>query len=62
MDRPSIMLCRVIPGSGSRSFAFPGFGDELRILQPFQESRFHGAHAVARIPGGMATAARNYSA
>jgi hypothetical protein len=23
---------------------FLGFGDELRILQRFQESRFHGAH------------------
>jgi hypothetical protein len=26
---------------------FFGFGDELRILQRFKKSRFHGAHAIA---------------
>lgn len=31
-----------------------GFSDELRILQRFQESRFHGTHAIPRHAGGMA--------
>jgi hypothetical protein len=50
MDRPSmIMLCKVVPGIGFKVTRFLGFGDEFRILERFQESRFHGARAVAHI-------------
>jgi hypothetical protein len=40
-------------GSGLGSFAFLGFGHELRILQRFQTSRFHGAHAIPRHAGRL---------
>ena len=39
------MLCRVVPGIGSKVIrVLLGFGDELRILQRFQKSRFDSAH------------------
>jgi hypothetical protein len=38
-------VCNVVRGSDLRHSRLLGFGDELRMLQRFQESRFHGAHA-----------------
>jgi hypothetical protein len=52
MDRPStIMLCNVVPGIGLKVIRVFGFGDQLRILQRFQKSRFHGADAILRHAG-----------
>jgi hypothetical protein len=50
MDRPStIMLCRVVPGIGFNVIrVFSASATNSGILQRFQESYFHRAHALPR--------------